>query len=381
MAKLLNVVVSRLSGKAGVPVTHPDANLLAAFAEHTLLPRERVAISAHLAGCVECREYLALASAAEEPKMSVVAGTARTLLRRRFAEWRWMVTAGVACCILAVALQVYIEPPARLHGYQVASSPPKAAESLTGDARNAEPLKEPAKVIPGRQFKFEHREAKPAERAQRAEKTEIAPQLMVPAPPVGTSPAPAVDTVFALRSMEAPKTDAASGFVEPERHSPLPPGMAPTTSGFVAGAPPNAAMEQIRPTSKRVSLKALARLSPGVLWSINASPDTSGNPRGVVQRSRDAGQTWETVPLSEHVSFRAVAAIGPEVWAGGAGGTLFHSSDGGSHWTEVTVTGGSVKPTGAVVRIDLRAPGELTVTTSAGEDWSTFDAGSHWLRR
>jgi hypothetical protein len=380
MAKLLHVVASRLSGKAGGPVTHPDANLLAAFAEHTLLPRERVAISAHLAGCVECREYLALASAVEEPKTSVVAGTARTLPRRRFGEWRWIVTVGVACCILAVALQYYIEPPARLHRYQVASSPPQAAESPTRDDRNAEPVKEPAKLVPGPQFKFEHREAKPAERAQRAEKTEIAPQLMAPAPPVGTSPAPAVDTVLALRSMEAPNADAASGFVEPERHSPLPTGMAPTTSGFVAGAPPNAAMEQIRPASKRVSLKALAH-PPGVLWSINGSPDTSGNPRGVVQRSRDAGQTWETVPLSEHVSFRAVAAIGPEVWAGGAGGTLFHSSDGGSHWTDVTVTGGGVKPTGAVVRIDLRAPGELTVTTSSGEDWSTFDAGSHWLRR
>src|SRR5713226_2599782 len=40
---------------------HPDPNLLAGFAEHTLLEHERAAVTSHLALCADCREYLALA--------------------------------------------------------------------------------------------------------------------------------------------------------------------------------------------------------------------------------------------------------------------------------------------------------------------------------
>ena len=33
--------------------------------------------------------------------------------------------------------------------------------------------------------------------------------------------------------------------------------------------------------------------------------------------------------------FRAVAVIGPEVWAGGSGAMLYHSSDSGTLWQQV----------------------------------------------
>ena len=43
---------------------HPDADLLSAFAEGSLLEREREEILAHLAGCAECRELLNVAGGA-----------------------------------------------------------------------------------------------------------------------------------------------------------------------------------------------------------------------------------------------------------------------------------------------------------------------------
>ena len=63
MAELPKIVKSRLvQQRSADHAEHPDANLLAAFAEQTLLERERASISAHLAQCADCRESLALVS-------------------------------------------------------------------------------------------------------------------------------------------------------------------------------------------------------------------------------------------------------------------------------------------------------------------------------
>jgi hypothetical protein len=41
---------------------HPDANLLAAFTENRLGGREREDLLAHLAGCADCRQIVALST-------------------------------------------------------------------------------------------------------------------------------------------------------------------------------------------------------------------------------------------------------------------------------------------------------------------------------
>ena len=131
-----------------------------------------------------------------------------------------------------------------------------------------------------------------------------------------------------------------------------------------------------------VARRALAKVSaaPGVLWSINASPETAGNPYGLVQRSADRGKTWESVALNERVNFRAVAASGDDVWAGGSGGVLFHSSDGGVHWVEITVAGENSSLTGTIVSIDAHDPAQIRITTSSRERWISADRGRHWTQ-
>ena len=62
MIKLPKIVRSRLAQKmAETSAAHPDPNLLAAFAENSLLARERASVIVHLAECADCRESLALA--------------------------------------------------------------------------------------------------------------------------------------------------------------------------------------------------------------------------------------------------------------------------------------------------------------------------------
>ena len=102
MAELPKIVRSRLAQQKSAD--HPDANLLAAFVERTLLERERVAVSAHLAQCVDCRESVALATVAQEPAVVSV-----TTKRHWFLEWRWA-GAAAACCVIAAALQYRVQP-------------------------------------------------------------------------------------------------------------------------------------------------------------------------------------------------------------------------------------------------------------------------------
>ena len=66
MENVPKIVRDRL--QQGTPVTaesHPDANLLTAFAEHSLAGRERDHVLQHLAQCGDCRETVALALPAE----------------------------------------------------------------------------------------------------------------------------------------------------------------------------------------------------------------------------------------------------------------------------------------------------------------------------
>src|SRR6266849_4195446 len=111
MPELPKIVQSRL--RQLTPETsgeHPDPNLLAAFAEHTLLERERAGVTAHLAICADCRQYLALAFTTREPEVAANAGATAAPRRHWFQAWRWVAPAAVACCIVAVALQYRVWP-------------------------------------------------------------------------------------------------------------------------------------------------------------------------------------------------------------------------------------------------------------------------------
>ena len=137
-------------------------------------------------------------------------------------------------------------------------------------------------------------------------------------------------------------------------------------------------------------------------WTINAT--------GGLQRSFDQGATWQSVDVNANpVSFtdatsiqiagnagktsrakarkmpspmfRAVAATGTDVWAGGAGGALYHSTDAGDHWTRVVPGSADAILTGDVVSLEFIDMRHGKVSTSTAEVWTTSDDGQTWQRQ
>ena len=119
---------------------------------------------------------------------------------------------------------------------------------------------------------------------------------------------------------------------------------------------------------------ASAVAQPAALWSISRS--------GKVQRSDDRGKTWEEVRIDDRVTFRVIQAVGRDVWAGGSGGALYHSSDDGVIWTRVNLSSDGSPTTETIVAIisSTRDLEHITVRTVSGQQWTTEDGGQHWQR-
>ena len=145
-----------------------------------------------------------------------------------------------------------------------------------------------------------------------------------------------------------------------------------------------------------------------------APPSWTISPSGGLQRSFDQGQTWQdvdvnagsangytslavvakTAPGKDSLAdrkiskepgaafvFRAVAAIGPEVWAGGSGGVLYHSLDAGGHWVQVAPSANGATLTGDVISLGFPDAQHVNLTTSTPEIWTTTDAGQTWQKQ
>lgn len=380
MADLPKIVRSRLAQQRFADQAHPDANLLAAFAEQTLLERERAAVSAHLAQCAECRESLALASTAQEPAVVGV-----TTKRHWFLEWRWA-GAAAAACVIAVALQYRVQPPA-------VEKPNYLIVRPSGVAPLAEnQTMQPTLQIPAPKLKVEAltkalQLPPPARLAQDQSPPNVIPQLDASAPE--RNPAP---VLTAQVEPPAPSEQAKSLLPSALEPNALRPETAETAraqkdiAAFQAQSSlrpqANAFAQGMVARGRVVAARSATKVSqPAVLWSIDASPAAAGNAHGVVERSLDSGKTWEAAPLTADVSFRTVVSVGQHVWAGGTNGALFHSADAGAHWDRITVSDESARLTGTIVNIDTRDANLIKVTTSSGEKWFSADGGGHWKRQ
>jgi hypothetical protein len=174
------------------------------------------------------------------------------------------------------------------------------------------------------------------------------------------------------------------------------------------------AKESVAPPAQ--SSVALARRVPSPNISLvkgaGSSPRWTISSSGVLQRSFDAGTTWEDVNVSQSspangarmqsaaelknqdrnkkvrtkeanpvVVFRAVAALGPEVWAGGTSAMLYHSLDAGSYWTRVVPAEANASLVGDVISVEFSDTQHGKITTSLGELWMTSDDGQTWHKQ
>ncbi|MFZ0795257.1 MAG: YCF48-related protein, partial [Candidatus Korobacteraceae bacterium] len=113
----------------------------------------------------------------------------------------------------------------------------------------------------------------------------------------------------------------------------------------------------------------------------NAAPEQWRiSDEGHLERRVTAGE-WTRVLADQATTFGAVSVIGSEVWAGGSSGALFHSSDGGQHWSQVPLINSSGAETGAIVSIQFNDERQGTVVTNGGSRWTTSDGGVIWALR
>jgi photosystem II stability/assembly factor-like uncharacterized protein len=122
--------------------------------------------------------------------------------------------------------------------------------------------------------------------------------------------------------------------------------------------------------SKELKLKAGL---PAHLWSVSSD--------GKVQHSVDEAKTFQSVEVAHGVKFQSVAANGSDVWAGGAGGDLYHSIDAGATWARIAINVEGNTMTETIAAIQLHDSQHLTVITTSGSAWVSEDRGQHWQKQ
>jgi photosystem II stability/assembly factor-like uncharacterized protein len=144
----------------------------------------------------------------------------------------------------------------------------------------------------------------------------------------------------------------------------------PTQNAFVNS-------EAGQPQQQAPAVAGFAKSMPGMYAARAVRPQWRIGADGHVERSTGADE-WTRALADQSVTFRAVAAMGNNVWAGGNGGALFHSSDGGQHWSKLSVAANSNVENGAIISIRFVDPQHGVVVSDSGTRWATTDGGATW---
>jgi len=158
-----------------------------------------------------------------------------------------------------------------------------------------------------------------------------------------------------------------------------------------AAAVPGPAKSLARNVMSTAKLASPASPTPAhnVTWAITG---------GVLQRSVDSGQSWQDALHPDH-PLLCYASRDEDVWAGGQAGTLFHSANSGVTWAQVQPSVKARQLSSDIthievrnnevrneelrrdLRYDVRGPGEILLSTSNNEIWSSADGGKTWAKK
>ena len=287
-----------------------EPETLAAFSERSLDPARHRRAEAHLSSCDRCLAVLAAVQATEPAPAPRAAGWWR--------PWPWVVplTAGAAAAALWIAGPQSPRPPV------------------------AEPAAPAAKIAAP---EFPQREA--------------------------SAPPPPSHQFARLQSDTAARTEAAE--VQPGTAAPKAQGPAERSRQETAASPPPP-----QPRSAEASALARERLAdaspividtpdPRVRWRLSGA---------AVERSLDAGRTWDTrlpdAGVRLHAGSCPTAAL---CWAAGSSGRVLLTADGGQTWESFDVPGA-----GDLVRVAAAGARQVTVSDTAGGTYRTDNGGLTW---
>ncbi len=371
MRDVPKIVLKRLQEMA-VADPHPEPDLLAALAEQSLAQPERNLVLEHLARCAECRQIIELALPEAEPETVSGSGFIRPgWLRLPAVQWGF----ASATILALICIGVLRYEQRRAARPESASSSSLANQMIAGQANvsRAQPSQEKTQA-PGSIVASVETAARPQSPATNRD---------LPVANSGTSGSH-------TRSLKAETTVIAGSrvpdrLIQKQAQSALPyQSYANSDVVKAKAAVPTQAAAAAAPAFAPPNIPPQTATSPMPLalprWTISAT--------GGLQRSLDAGKTWQEVSVNAAAGqsrnksvFRAVAAIGPEVWAGGSGAVLYHSSDSGTSWQTVFPAASGAQPAGDITQIEFSSPQQGKISTSAGEIWTTSDTGATWAKQ
>jgi len=406
MEQLSKLIRQRLQATPNQGGSHPDPNLIAAFADRALAKAERIHVLEHLAHCADCREIVSLAT----PNFDATAAVTSALpssgwLRGPVLRWGAL-AASVAVVTVAVTL-----PRMSRHPSLVATTPSAQTDAKGNalEARRVEPSDKLAASASPRPDKGREvgSAAKPLKRPEFSNRMTdgrfAAPSTSGKAaqgnstPPMSQAAAPALPPLLAksvskdhavLTRKKEQRSDtevAAANEVVAVEAKPAPaelaiaPGKAKDaplkTQDSQAGLVRNGTRTL---TGRTTMADATSAKNDELRNQVKLVPRWTLSSDGTLQRSFDAGKTWATIPFAGNSGFRALAAVGTDIWVGGSGGSLYRSTDAGEHWLKVTPAVGEKVLTADIIGVEFTDASHVKLTTADERIWITADAGQTW---
>jgi hypothetical protein len=407
LSEFSKLVRSRLKAQQA-PAEHLDPGVLAAFAEHRLSEQERIVAVSHLATCANCREVVALASEIEPDLQGATPAKSVPIPHRRLSMWRvGMIGALAALAVSAtVLLRMDRSRPAAATAKLQVEEPAAASPSLDAGKRK-DSGQVASQVVPPAEPKKSEQRAEQGQSVRGHTSAAVDETLAANARPAQAHGAAGDLMALSRPKVVQPQTAPSAGYVPPVASPPQQPApaddfaasdknsyfqqqpspqqqkatsqvaAASQTVEVQAASPSMQSMNaQLReaPVAKRSAAAEMQTFSTLSQWSITAD--------GKLQRSTGAGpegQQWQPVPVDSNVIFRVVNAAGRDVWAGGNRGALFHSTDGGDHWSRISPQSGNRKLEGDIISIRIAGGNSIVrLLTSAGHSWMSSDSGATW---
>ena len=435
MEQLPKLVRERL--QVNTPSEHPDADLLTAYVEQSLTAGERLRIDDHLAACSECRQIVALAI--PETALAGYGKAPAIWSHGHFLRWPVLRWGAVAACVVVVSGAVLLhfgKNPKGLAPYRevqraqpvgnVASSPvvpqyeakaiPPTSPSLRVDQTPVRSKRKAMagvtegsgggigggvfRAVPSPASKDELTANAPAMilhseqvDAALAQKKALSPTSSANAPATdkqgqaaGANVATSAPSASASPATGAQAADrAAAGLSEMVEVT----AESPTMQTQAAEVAKQSGRDE-KGLSKRVATsQSVVNFSPKPLPQVAANarnmvdlkaPRWTLSENGLPQRSFDSGKSWEEVQVDHKAGFRALSSVGMDVWVGGKNGLLYHTSDMGLHWTQITPTSSGATLSADIVRIEFADPEHGRLIAGDGQNWVTPDGGKTWER-
>jgi hypothetical protein len=429
---------------------HPDADLLTAFAEQALSAPEREEVLHHLALCGNCREVLSLADVLSlsidsvkdsvnsvdappvpisteseresEPVQTASIRAARKNWRPVFA-WPNLRWAGLAAGVVIVAAVLVLHPGKQNHAAQSATSPSIVAKNVPRAAGSEVTLSSSNQSTSNESSSNQSTVAAKSDKSQNDAESSSSGKANLSTEPrfaariadnkksenKKSSVAPFTGDVLIARNY-APAIEKAKPALQPQETQ---------TTGAI-GTTATTETNAQQKTEDTTGLGS-ARLGSTPSPETSAAGAVINGPRpgspsghvsmqpamwaiaaGVLQRSVDAGQTWQ-ITLRADRPLLTYASRDKDVWAGGEAGALLHSADGGASWTQVQPSIKGQTLSSDITQIDISNSDvsnndflngknndklyrrqnlkHIMVSTGSHEIWRSADGGKTWNKQ